>query len=88
MNTNVTCPKCGSSALKKVGWIWILGAIWLVWAVLHLLIAALVPAAGPVWSYRVIHDVVMNLLIAGLWAVLWKSFGPEWRCTNCKHHWR
>jgi hypothetical protein len=38
-----------------------LAAIWLVVAVVQLLIAALVPAAGPVWSYKNVYGVVLNL---------------------------
>ena len=88
MNTNVTCPKCGSNAVRNVGWVWMLAAIWLVLAVIQLLVAALVPAAGPVWSYRTISGVVMFLLFAGFWAGFWKTQGPQWRCTKCKHAWR
>src|SRR5262249_39603094 len=88
VNTNVTCPKCGSNAVKSVGWVWMLGAVWLVWAVFELLMAALVPAGGPVWSYQTISSVVEDLLFAGLFAGLWKTLGPRWRCTTCKHAWR
>ena len=88
MNTNVTCPKYGSNALKNVGWVWMLGAIWLVWAVFELLMAALVPAGGPVWSYQTIRSVVGDLLVAGLFAGFWKTLGPRWRCTKCNHTWR
>jgi hypothetical protein len=65
-----------------------LAAIWLVWAVIELLIAALVPAAGPVWSYQTIRSVVGDLLFAGLFAGFWKTLGPRWRCTKCNHTWR
>jgi hypothetical protein len=88
MNTNVVCPKCGSNAVKNVGWVWMLAAIWIVLAVIQLLVAALVPAAGPVWSYQTIHGVVGDLLFAGLFAGFWKNLGPQWRCTTCKHAWR
>jgi hypothetical protein len=87
-DAKVTCPKCGSGAVKDVGWVWMLGAIWLVWAVFEVLMAALVPAAGPVWSYQTIRSVVWDLLFAGLFAGLWKTFGPRWRCTRCQHAWR
>jgi hypothetical protein len=88
MNINATCPKCGSDTLKNVGWIWMLAAIWLVAAVVEVLIAALVPAAGPVWSYKTAYGVVMNLFFAGFFASIWKTFGPQWRCMKCKHAWR
>jgi hypothetical protein len=88
MNTNVTCPKCGSNAVRNVGWVWMLAAIWLVAAVVEVLIAALVPVAGPVWSYKTVYGVVMNLFFAGLFAAIWKNLGPQWRCTKCKHAWR
>jgi hypothetical protein len=88
MNTNMTCPKCGSNAVRNLGWAWMMGAGFLVVAVVLLLIAALVPAAGPVWSYKTMSGVVMNLFFAGLWAYSWKNLGPQWRCSTCKHTWR
>jgi hypothetical protein len=88
MNTDVTCPKCGSNALKKIGWLWILSAIWLVSALIELLLAALVPATGRFRSHRILHHVALNLLFAVLWAVFLELQGPRWRCTKCKHMWR
>jgi hypothetical protein len=89
MNTNVTCPKCGSNTVRNFGWIWKLGvAFFLVVAVVVLLVAALVPAAGPVWSYKTISGVVINLLLAGCFTYLSMTIAPRWRCTNCKHYWR
>jgi hypothetical protein len=40
----MTCAKCGSNALKKVGWAWILAILWLGWVVIDLLFTALDPA--------------------------------------------
>jgi hypothetical protein len=57
-------------------------------AVIVLLLAALVPAAGPVWSYKTIFGVVMNLFFAGFFAYLSMTIAPRWRCTKCKHTWR
>jgi hypothetical protein len=88
VNTNVTCPKCGSNAVKSTGWLWKLGAIWLGYGVFELLMAAMVPAGGPVWSYQTLRSVVMGLIFAGFWAGFWKYFGPRWRCRKCNHSWR
>jgi hypothetical protein len=89
MNANVTCPKCGSNTVRNVGWVWKLGAaFFIVVAVVVLLGAALVPALGPGWSYKTFFGVVLNLFFAGLFAGLWKTLGPQWRCTNCHHAWR
>jgi hypothetical protein len=50
MNANVICPMCGSNTVRNFDWIWRLGAAFcLVVAVIVLLLAALVPAAGPLW---------------------------------------
>jgi hypothetical protein len=89
MNTNVTCPKCGSNAVRNLGWVWKLGSAgFLVVAVIALLVAALVPAAGPVWSYRTIFGVVMNLFFAGCFAYLSMTIAPRWQCKTCKQMWR
>jgi hypothetical protein len=88
MNANVTCPKCGSNSVRNFGWVWKLGpAFFLVLAVVVLLVAALVPAAGPVWSYKTVSGVVINLFFAGIFAYLWMTIAPRWRCTTCKHMW-
>jgi hypothetical protein len=89
MNTHVTCPKCGSNTVRNFGWVWKLGAaFFLVVAVIAVLVAALVPAAGPVWSYKTIFQVVMNLVFAGIFAYVSMTIAPRWRCTTCKHTWR
>ena len=89
MNANVTCPKCGSNTVSNVGWVWkLMAAVFLVMAVILLLVAALVPAAGPVWSYKTLSGVVINLFIAGFFAYLSMTILPRWRCTTCKHTWR
>jgi hypothetical protein len=85
----VTCPKCGSNTVRNLGWVWKLGAaLCLVMALIILLVAALVPATGPVWSYKTIFGVVTYLFWAGLFAYLSMSIGPRWRCSTCKHTWR
>src|SRR5262245_44038461 len=77
MNSDATCPKCGSNTVRNVGWIWkLVAALLLVMAVILLLVAALVPAAGPVWSYKTISGVVMNLFFAGLFIYLSKTMTP------------
>ena len=89
MNANVTCPKCGSNTVRNFGWVWKLGAtFFLVVAVIVLLLAALVPAAGPVWSYKTISGVFMTLIFAEFFAYLSMTICPRWRCATCKHTWR
>jgi hypothetical protein len=56
--------------------------------VIVLLVAALVPAAEPVWSYKTIYGGVMFLFFAGFIAYHSMTSAPRWRCTTCKHTWR
>ena len=85
----MTCPKCGSNAVGDFGWVWKLAAaLFLVRAVAFLLLAALVPAVGPVWSYKTFSVIVPDLLFAGILAYLSMTVAPRWRCRTCKHMWR
>jgi hypothetical protein len=89
MNANATCPKCGSNTVRDFGWVWNLGvAFFPVVAVIVVLVAAMVPAGGPVWSYNTISGIVIDLFLAGVVAYLLMAVAPRWRCTTCKHKWR
>jgi FtsH-binding integral membrane protein len=84
-----TCPKCGSNTVRNLGWVWKpVATFFLVMAVIELLVAALVPAAEPVWSYKTIYGGVMNLFFAGFIAYHSMTIAPRWRCRTCKHTWR
>jgi hypothetical protein len=63
-------------------------ALLLVRAVILLLVAALVPLAGPVWSYKTLSMVGLDLFFAGLVAYLSMTSAPRWQCKTCKHAWR